>query len=389
MNKVNRLIATWKKQLLNLEISDTIRMIAIWTHENESLKHAIMDTTSQNTYSNFFNLQRDFYHKNLDEQKTVHKRKLTALRGVLLPPINLNFNERWLVNLTDIELPMDFMLLISLGEKFSINRGTENVPYFHLIADVENALTFIEDENQRCAIRSDVASMIKRYITNDRPSNSVDKFTNGIFDKSVNFVKNYEADESAKKFIAMRSDKGQQSVILYSEDYEKGMYKLLSDRNNYKIAQGDPTKVIATRANKLINKLFHKKIIDKSEKFRMITNNALPPKIYGLVKTHKPNLSRDNIILRPVVSYIGSPLYALSGYLGRILSKSLKGTFNVKNTYEFHKSILNKKVPPGFILASFYVVSLFTCIPQDFLLECCRVKMGVYFYAHNNGYRHL
>jgi hypothetical protein len=46
----------------------------------------------------------------------------------------------------------------------------------------------------------------------------------------------------------------------------------------------------------------------------------------------------------------------------------------VRNTYDFHRSILNKKVPPGFVLASFDVVSLFTCIPQDFLLECIDLK---------------
>jgi hypothetical protein len=177
------------------------------------------------------------------------------------------------------------MLLISLGEKFSINRGIENIPFF-LIADVENALTHIENDDQRCAARSDIASMIKRFVTSDKPSNSVDKFTNGIFDKSVKFIKNYEANENAKKFIAMRSDKSQQSVILFKEDYEKGMNKLLNDKNNYKIAQGDPTKAIATKSNKFINKLYNKKIIDKTEKFKMSVNNPLPPKIYGLVKTH-------------------------------------------------------------------------------------------------------
>jgi hypothetical protein len=46
----------------------------------------------------------------------------------------------------------------------------------------------------------------------------------------------------------------------------------------------------------------------------------------------------------------------------------------VKNSYDFHKSIVNKKVPHGFVLASFDVVSLFTCIPQDFLLECIDLK---------------
>jgi hypothetical protein len=106
-----------------LEISDTIRIVGILTQESETLKNAIIEKTSQTTFNNFFALQKDFYFKNLEEQKTVHKRKLMMLNGMLLPPININFNDRWLVNLTNIELPLEFMLLISLGEKFSINRG--------------------------------------------------------------------------------------------------------------------------------------------------------------------------------------------------------------------------------------------------------------------------
>jgi hypothetical protein len=114
-------------------------------------------------------------------------------------------------------------------------------------------------------------------------------------------------------------------------------------------------------------------IIDKTQKFSMSVGNAVSPKIHGLVKTHKPNVNRDNIVLRPVIAYTG-PLYFLSGYLRMIISDSIKCKYTVKNSYEFFNSIINKKVPPGFILASFDVVSLFTCIPQNFLLECIDIK---------------
>ncbi len=45
-----------------------------------------------------------------------------------------------LVNLKDLTLPTEFKTLISLGEKFSVNRGVPHIPYFQLIADVEIVL---------------------------------------------------------------------------------------------------------------------------------------------------------------------------------------------------------------------------------------------------------
>lgn len=375
VNKANRLIITWKKQLLNLEISDTIRTINVLSHENESLKHTISTSTPDETHQIFFSLQKDYYYKNLEERRREHRHKLMALKGVMLPTININFNEKWLVNLTNVELPTEFKLLISLGEKFSINRDVPHVPFFHLIADVENALKTIEDENAQCAARSDIATMIKNYVINGGRLNNIDKFTNEILDKSLKFIKRYESRENAKKIVVMRSDKGQQSVVIYKDDYDKGMNTLLNDRNNYKIAEkGDPTLKVADKNNKFVKKLFDQGIIDKMAKSKMCVNNATPPKIYGLVKTHKPNISASNIILRPVVSYIGSPLYNLAGYLGKIISKSLSNKHPVKNSYEFHNSIKNQRVPPGYKLASFDVVSLFTCIPQSFLLECIDLR---------------
>jgi hypothetical protein len=46
------------------------------------------------------------------------------------------------------------------------------------------------------------------------------------------------------------------------------------------------------------------------------------PRIYGLVKTLKPGVTRNNLKLRPVVSYDGSAMYNLAKYLGKIIRSS-------------------------------------------------------------------
>jgi hypothetical protein len=112
----------------------------------------------------------------------------------------------------------------------------------------------IKDDNARCAARSDVASIIKYFVIKGGQIDNVDKFTNDILDKSMSFVKNYESHENAKKFVVMRSDKGQQTVVLYIDDYENGMHKLLDDKINYKMTDRDPTASISKKNNKLIIK---------------------------------------------------------------------------------------------------------------------------------------
>ncbi len=121
------------------------------------------------------------------------------LKGVMLPVTTIGFNEKWLVNLTNVDFPMEFKILVSLGEKFSINRHLQHVPFFHLIADVENALQFIEDENEQCAARSDVAAIIKHSISRGNRLNHVDKFTNEILDKSMKFIKKITKEEMMPK----------------------------------------------------------------------------------------------------------------------------------------------------------------------------------------------
>ena len=59
---------------------------------------------------------------------------------------------------------------------------------------------------------------------------------------------------------------------------------------------------------------------------------------YGLPKIHKPGIP-----LRPIVSFVNSPTYAISGYLARILSPVIGHTdYTVKNSCEFADFIRDK-----------------------------------------------
>ena len=70
--------------------------------------------------------------------------------------------------------------------------------------------------------------------------------------------------------------------------------------------------------------------------------------------------------MRPIVSFINSPLYNLSKYLSKILSPLVgKIKFTVKNSYQFADLLKDVNVESNECMVSFDVVSLFTKIPVN------------------------
>ena len=60
--------------------------------------------------------------------------------------------------------------------------------------------------------------------------------------------------------------------------------------------------------------------------------NPTPPILYGV-----PKIRKENIPIRPVLSYINAPSYRLCKELNRILPKltNFKSKYSVKNFFEF------------------------------------------------------
>ena len=106
------------------------------------------------------------------------------------------------------------------------------------------------------------------------------------------------------------------------------------------------------------------KISDSTYKM-LYSSDGLCPRFYGLPKIHKPGIP-----LRPIVSFVNSPTYAISGYLARILSPVVGNTdYTVKNSCEFADFIRDKTLNACEELVSFDVVSFFTKIPVDLAVK--------------------
>ncbi|PNF20028.1 hypothetical protein B7P43_G05946 [Cryptotermes secundus] len=111
----------------------------------------------------------------------------------------------------------------------------------------------------------------------------------------------------------------------------------------------------------------------KSELKRKLTPyHSKPPHLFGLPKIHKPDIP-----LRPIVSSIGSPCYALAGFLQEIRSllAGRSGSF-VKNSGHFIELLKSVNLRRKDKLACFDVVSLFTNVPVDEALQVIRSRLN-------------
>jgi hypothetical protein len=105
----------------------------------------------------------------------------------------------------------------------------------------------------------------------------------------------------------------------------------------------------------------HKTTLPIDLKHRLTPYHSKPPHLYGLPKIHKPDIP-----LRPIVSSIGSPCYALAGFLHKILSPLAgKSESFVKYSGHFIQLLKFTNLQSSDTLVSFDVVNLFTNVPVD------------------------
>ena len=88
---------------------------------------------------------------------------------------------------------------------------------------------------------------------------------------------------------------------------------------------------------------------------------------YGTAKLHKlkDNGTVEDLPLRPVISTIGTATYELAKYLVQILKPLGQWQYTIKSSKSFMKTLKKQKIPPGYQMVSFDVVSLFTNVPLE------------------------
>ena len=135
--------------------------------------------------------------------------------------------------------------------------------------------------------------------------------------------------------VISKAGKGNTTVILDRNAYNKKLLTMSSDTSTYKELKRDPTKKTKEEVNHFISKFRSKGKITVSDTFLLKILDAHPPRLFGLPKIHKADVP-----LRPIVSFTGSPTYNLFKELAKTLSHLIGNSHHhVKNSLEFVKTI--------------------------------------------------
>lgn len=172
-----------------------------------------------------------------------------------------------------------------------------------------------------------------------------------------------------QNIIVIKSDKGNNTIILNRNEYERAMEKLVNDESVYKKTSRNPTNRVQKSVNEMVTKWrLNNRITDDEEEY-LKTRNSIAPAIYGLGKLHK-RVQGELLPMRPVVSTIQSPTYKISKMIAKCLSKAIPTSdFQVRDSWDFAKVIQNVKVPENYIIVSLDATSLFTNIQQDMCID--------------------
>lgn len=149
------------------------------------------------------------------------------------------------------------------------------------------------------------------------------------------------------------------------EDYDQKMTALLNDRSTYRVLERTPLTRLNSLHRTLIRKLNTTQELDTNTKTKLLKSNGTLGRIYGAVKTHKTNKP-----LRPIISMRGTTTYDTSKYLADILRRSITNhEYTIINSNDLVEKLKQIRIPDGYILTSFDVVSMFTNIPLDHTLK--------------------
>ncbi len=176
---------------------------------------------------------------------------------------------------------------------------------------------------------------------------------------------------SVKDLIIHKSDKGNSVVLLDKIDYIRKMGTILNDPSKFKpfpMKRGKELNEVLKHEKKLrsvLKSIFNKGILHQDIYNKLVPAGSKPGRLYSLSKIHKPGAP-----LRPILSAINTPSYALAKFLVPILAPVTSNQYTVKDSFSFAKEISSIK-SDGLFMASLDVKSLFTNIPLDETIEIC------------------
>ncbi len=144
-----------------------------------------------------------------------------------------------------------------------------------------------------------------------------------------------------------------------------------TDQRYYRRLDSDPTKDYADKVTALVEEMYDDGHLTKNTKKYLTPENPRTARFYHQPKIHKSTVPVPG---RPIVSSCGAPTESISEYVDYHLQPLVAKTPSfLKDTTDFLQKIsTTPTLPPGCILVSLDVSSLYTNIPHDEGMAACR-----------------
>ncbi|XP_071576008.1 uncharacterized protein [Temnothorax nylanderi] len=283
--------------------------------------------------------------------------------NISVDPFSKIDRSRWLVNISNKQIPDSVSSFLSLGDKFALpinqldKRDRAN-SVLEVIKNFEvNAHKFPDSAVNN--VRGSLTDSLHRFLVDQNHVDRVDRYILNKYAECKKFLR-----DNQDVFVT-RADKDQVTVIMDRDEYLEKMTELLNDESTYKKLKKDPIKQISSKLNELVRSWRDGGIIENVVYRRLNCTNGNLPRCYGLPKIHK-----NGFPLRIIVSALGSPLYNVASFLHEHLQSSIRTPeSHIKDSWSFVKEINNIEIKADEVLVSLDVTALFTNIPKELILK--------------------
>ncbi|XP_044753726.1 uncharacterized protein LOC123313087 [Coccinella septempunctata] len=289
-------------------------------------------------------------------------RQRPLVSGVV-DPVDVHHFHDPVLNFTEVFFEPEELNLLSKGPKFRLGNGGTRARLSNLErldAETEAVVQRLESTDATI-VRAECEHVMRQEVQEIK---NVSFLHRGHF--SFSTIRKIKEKLNKENLTLTRADKGNIMVIMRTSDYRERVLRFFSENGILKVNPKFPTFVKNVwRTIKQCNMVIPEHFLSYvSPQYTTI------PRLYRLIKTHKTDIP-DQMPIRPVVSYTGSPTHKLAEWLAGHFRQITGFTpkYSIKNSVELANKIKNIKIPPGAVLVSFDVVNLFTNTPVGEALE--------------------
>lgn len=269
-------------------------------------------------------------------------------------PVSVRFDKDAIINLTKLIVPEDILLVLSFGPKFCFPPGNK----------IEHIIRFLDYFIEHLELSFPIETHFEAY-----------KQLSIEMSKDIHLTKqnreiwldllNYRVSKfkrSNDKICITKSDKGKHTVLIYKSEYTEKMNNLVLSTEDYiEIGNVNLTK-LERRNNSFVRILKKQETIKDEHCYNYCT---LIAQMYGLIKIHKKDFP-----VRPITAACSAPGFTLAKFFTTLLSNIFyEDGFHVRNSKFFVEKIEKINIQPDEAMISFDVISMFTNIPIDHMLD--------------------